>query len=113
MSCTSRGPVIRRVICVNAVIPESLELRIQLLSFTMINDLAVFIFKESQDTTFMFLDAPSVLKIAIRITRISIVNSDYSKLNSIVLFPLSVLHLDSQTFKGFRGSLEVDCCCVR
>jgi hypothetical protein len=24
----------------------------------MINDLAVFIFKESQDTTFMFLDAP-------------------------------------------------------
>lgn len=92
-----RTPVIWRVVHINVVIPEASELSIQLLPFTMINNLAIFVFKESQDTTFLSFGTPVILQVgitlAVTVSRISIVKFDYRKLSFVILSPLPVLYL--------------------
>lgn len=85
-------PVIRRVNCINVVVLKSLEFRIQPLSFTTVDNLAVFVFKESQNTAFIFF-VLKVIGITIEIAGVSILDSNYSKLNCIVLLPLPVFYI--------------------
>src|ERR1700679_1108750 len=106
-SRTSRGPVLGRLICINVVIPESSELSVQSLSFTMIDNLAVFIFKESENTTFRFFNACGVLGIAIGIARVSIIDFDNSKVNRIIFSPLPVFYIwIVGLFEGYLYRLE-------
>ena len=59
----------------------------------MIDNLAIFIFKESQNTIFLCFDTPIIIEISIAVARISITNLDDRKLSHVVLLPLPVLYI--------------------
>lgn len=59
----------------------------------MVDNLAIFIFKESQNVTFSFRDTFILLGITTAVTGISVINFDHRKLNSIILLPLPVFHI--------------------
>jgi len=94
-SGTCRGPVLGRAIWVDVIIPEGPELGIQPLLLMITNNITVFIFKESQNTSFFLCDTLRLIVIgfAIAVIGISIMNLDYRNLNHIIPSPFPVFDI--------------------